>query len=387
MTHGTDSSTRLDDHDHEHDPRDPVYTDDARDEAYHAEDETERDNDTELDAAARPDATDTVDDDRDDARDDGLTSSDETRYDNDERADETRAAAENQYGDDTRAGGENQYGDETRAAGDHDDVRDDEARDDEVTRGGDPFGVNEATRERDAFQADEADYEATHGDHRTDGEAIAVPAGPVESNPPTAVAVAPVNAVDQQDQHDDAGAYEAGTDRDAVEAANADSSTGTVYESETAQEADDQRADNGPIVPAATSEAPAPTSGASDATSGAPDATSEAPDATSEAQPVHDEMKPGSVEPALIAAFWNDGDAEGIRVRWRELQLRFIDDPESVTGEAELLVEEAVASFTGAINRAKQELGDWRDGEGNDTERLRAAVRSYRDFLDRLLGL
>jgi hypothetical protein len=382
MTHGTDSSTRLDDHDHEHDPRDPVYTDDARDEAYHAEDDTERDNDTdtELDAAARPDATDTVDDDRDDAPNDELTSSDETRADemragenrydvdtrtgDDQAADYDQAAGHDQAaagyneaaGHDQAAAGYNQAADYDQA-GDHD-VRDHDARDDEVTRGGDPFGVNEATRERDAFQADEADYESTHthGDNRTDGEAIAVPAGPVEANPPTAVAVAPVNAVEQDD---DAGAYEAGTDRDAVEAANADSSTGTVYEGGTAQEADDQRADNGPI----------------------------APDATSEAQSVHDDMKPGSVEPAPIAAFWNDGDAEGIRERWRELQLRFIDDPESVTGEAERLVEEAVASLTGALNRAKQELGDWRDGQGNDTERLRAAVRSYRDFLDRLLGL
>ena len=88
-----------------------------------------------------------------------------------------------------------------------------------------------------------------------------------------------------------------------------------------------------------------------------------------------------------MAAFWNEADAQGIRDRWRELQLRFIDDPETVAGEAERLVEEAVAGLTAALSRAKQELGDWRDGQSGDTERLRAAVRSYRDFLDRLLGL
>jgi hypothetical protein len=195
--------------------------------------------------------------------------------------------------------------------------------------------------------------------------------------------------VPEQRGSDEAGAYEAGTDRDAVDAVNADSSTGTVYATDTASRtdtgdrtetadqadtasetdtayesgtetgADDQSADNGPIVAGSGSEAP----------------------------PVHEEMKPGSVEPASVAAFWNDADAEGIRDRWRELQLRFIDDPETVTGEAERLVEEAVASLTGALNRAKQDLGDWRDGQSGDTERLRAAVRSYRDFLDRLLGL
>lgn len=368
MSHGTDSSTRLDDHDHEHDPRDPVYADDVRDEAYHDSDETERD--TELDAAGRPDATDTVDD--EDARDDEMTPADEMRADemragemrgdemrgdemrgDETRADEMRADETRDAGDETSEAGEARYGDEMRA---DDETRvDDEARDDEVTRGGDPFGVNEANRERDAFQADEADYEVTHT-NRVDGEAIAVPAGPIEADPPTAVAVAPVNAADQPSR-DEVSAYEAGTDRDAVEAANAQSGTGTVYG--TGEGADAQSADNGPIVAGTASEA----------------------------QPVHDEMKPGSVEPAPVAAFWNEADAEGIRNRWRELQLRFIDDPESVAGEAERLVEEAVAGLAAALNQAKQDLGDWRDGQGGDTERLRAAVRGYRDFLDRLLGL
>jgi hypothetical protein len=98
-------------------------------------------------------------------------------------------------------------------------------------------------------------------------------------------------------------------------------------------------------------------------------------------------MKPGSVPTAPVAAFWSEADAQGMRQRWRELQLRFIDDPESVAGEAEQLVEEAVASLTASLNRAKQDLGNWREGEGSDTEKLRSAVRTYRDFLDRVLGL
>jgi hypothetical protein len=168
--------------------------------------------------------------------------------------------------------------------------------------------------------------------------------------------VAPVNAaVPTQTGRDEADAREADTDRDAVEAVNADAADGTVYQTEH----DEQRADNGPIVA----------------------------EADTQDETAQDEMKPGAVEPAPVAAFWNESDAEGIRNRWRELQLRFIDDPQSVTGEAELLVEEAVASLSAALAKARQDLGNWRDGQGSDTERLRAAVRSYRDFLDRILGL
>jgi len=371
MTHGTESSTRLDDHD----PRDPAYADDVREEAYHAGDEPDRDTDTdtELDAAARPDATDTVDDearegdwavrerseeardaahDARDAAEDARDAAGETRADEMHQDHDGETRVDEMRGDHEAFDGETRV-DEMRH--DHDET----PEGDEVGRGGDPFGVDEANRERDAFQEDEADYEA--GSEGTSARESASEAGDVHS--PTAVATAPVNAmVPEQRSADGTGAHEAGTDRDAVDAVEAESAPGTLYRTGTdtapgaENEADDQSVDNGPIV-------------------------------AGEATSVHDEMKPGSVEPAPVAAFWNEADAQGIRDRWRELQLRFIDDPETVAGEAERLVEEAVAGLTAALSRAKQELGDWRDGQSGDTERLRAAVRSYRDFLDRLLGL
>ncbi|MET7398636.1 hypothetical protein ABZS66_34620 [Dactylosporangium sp. NPDC005572] len=101
---------------------------------------------------------------------------------------------------------------------------------------------------------------------------------------------------------------------------------------------------------------------------------------------VAEELRPGAVEPEPLAAFWADGAADGLRERWRELQLRFIDDPRSVAGEADQLVAEAVTALTAGLEEQRQRLTAWQ-GEGDDTERLRAAVRRYRDFLDRLLGL
>ncbi|MGC9665689.1 hypothetical protein ACNTMW_03925 [Planosporangium sp. 12N6] len=82
---------------------------------------------------------------------------------------------------------------------------------------------------------------------------------------------------------------------------------------------------------------------------------------------------------------WSDGYAQSVRERWRELQLRFIDDPHSVANEAEQIVDETVAALTTSLNAFKSDLDTWRSGPG-DTEQLRAAVHRYRDFLDRLLG-
>ncbi|MER7276082.1 hypothetical protein ABT369_16650 [Dactylosporangium sp. NPDC000244] len=96
---------------------------------------------------------------------------------------------------------------------------------------------------------------------------------------------------------------------------------------------------------------------------------------------------PGSVDVTAIGAVWADGAVDGLRDRWRELQLRFIDDPRSVADEADALVGEAVETITNALQAQRRDLANWQNEPGDDTERLRAAVRGYRDYLDRLLGM
>ncbi|MFI6762972.1 hypothetical protein ACIBF5_27965 [Micromonospora sp. NPDC050417] len=79
--------------------------------------------------------------------------------------------------------------------------------------------------------------------------------------------------------------------------------------------------------------------------------------------------------------------AERLRERWRDMQLRFVDDPPGALGEARGLVDEAVRSFTSALTEQRTRLdnGDaGTDGTG-ETEHIRLAIRRYRDFLDRLL--
>jgi hypothetical protein len=95
----------------------------------------------------------------------------------------------------------------------------------------------------------------------------------------------------------------------------------------------------------------------------------------------------GGTPAASLASLWNDSDRQRIRGRWQELQAKFLDDPHLVAGEAERLVQEAVTSLTVSLDARRTQLHQQRAGRGVDTENLRASLRDYREFLDRILGL
>jgi hypothetical protein len=92
------------------------------------------------------------------------------------------------------------------------------------------------------------------------------------------------------------------------------------------------------------------------------------------------------VVPSDATTLFEPDAAQGFRDRWRDVQLRFVDDPKAAAGQAESLVEEAIKALADALAAQKNKLGDWQKGDGDDTEQLRIAVRRYRDFLDRVLG-
>ncbi|MEU8316507.1 hypothetical protein [Micromonospora sp. NPDC048887] len=94
---------------------------------------------------------------------------------------------------------------------------------------------------------------------------------------------------------------------------------------------------------------------------------------------------PGAV-PADAATLFAPEAAQGFRDRWRDVQLRFVDDPRAAVGEAESLVEEAIEALSTALREQRTRLGTWQESGSTDTEQLRMAVRGYRDFLDRVLG-
>ncbi|MDG4805875.1 hypothetical protein O7634_03785 [Micromonospora sp. WMMD1120] len=94
----------------------------------------------------------------------------------------------------------------------------------------------------------------------------------------------------------------------------------------------------------------------------------------------------GSTVAAAPATLLDPDAAQGFRDRWRDVQLRFVDDPKAAAGEAQSLVEEAIQALSSALAAQKTALGGWQDAGSADTEQLRMAVRNYRDFLDRVLG-
>ncbi|WP_436837982.1 hypothetical protein [Micromonospora rifamycinica] len=90
--------------------------------------------------------------------------------------------------------------------------------------------------------------------------------------------------------------------------------------------------------------------------------------------------------PSDAATLFEADAAQGFRDRWRDVQLRFVDDPRAAAGEAQSLVEEAIRALSEALAAQKEKLGGWQGAGEADTEQLRVAVRQYRDFLDRVLG-
>ncbi|MFV2174500.1 hypothetical protein ACFHW2_27875 [Actinomadura sp. LOL_016] len=86
-------------------------------------------------------------------------------------------------------------------------------------------------------------------------------------------------------------------------------------------------------------------------------------------------------------------EADRLRARFRELQSSFVDDPRATVRDADGLVTEAAESLARALAGHREALAD---GLGTgadasagapDTERLRLALRAYRDLLDRVAGL
>ncbi|HEY9377157.1 MAG TPA: hypothetical protein VIQ02_08700, partial [Jiangellaceae bacterium] len=87
-----------------------------------------------------------------------------------------------------------------------------------------------------------------------------------------------------------------------------------------------------------------------------------------------------------VGALWSSQTTGGLRDRWQQLQLRFVDDPRGVVTEAQSLVSEAVQDLTQTLTEQQRDLDGWATGGDGDTEQLRVALQRYRDFFDRLLG-
>ncbi|HET8660505.1 MAG TPA: hypothetical protein VFM55_16065 [Micromonosporaceae bacterium] len=306
-----------------------------------------------------------------------------------EAADPTGAgdAAERPYVDDLDAG-ELDRSDLADAARPASGLTEPEAADLDVTphdRGDGPAALDRPGDDaeedrRDAFHdaaAAGADGEPADADRDRDAYPVAASAGPSEAGPSHAVGVAPVPDTEYADDRDLAGAVPEET----AAGAGATPVPDTDWERDVVP-APEAEADREPdVVPAPEAEAdrepealPAPEAPAAEAP------TPEAPAAEGA------ELMPGAVTAPSLGALWDDDRMQDLRDRWREVQLRFVDDPRSAADQARALLDDTVEELTGALRSHREELASWGSGAGDDTERLRVAVRQYRELLDRLLA-
>jgi hypothetical protein len=78
-------------------------------------------------------------------------------------------------------------------------------------------------------------------------------------------------------------------------------------------------------------------------------------------------------------------DTDGIRNRFLDIQAGFVDEPRQAVEEAGRLVDDLVQQVADALREQRGQLAGATD-EGS-TEDLRLALRAYRQFVDRILGL
>jgi hypothetical protein len=95
------------------------------------------------------------------------------------------------------------------------------------------------------------------------------------------------------------------------------------------------------------------------------------------------ELRPGDDPVTPVAALWTEDSARDFRDRWREAQLRFVDDPRKAAEDTRGLVNEVVGVLTTALGSRRDQLNSW--PANGDTEQYRLVVQRYRVFFERLL--
>jgi hypothetical protein len=90
-----------------------------------------------------------------------------------------------------------------------------------------------------------------------------------------------------------------------------------------------------------------------------------------------------------LEQFMDPTAAESLRARWHDVQADFVDDPHDAVQRADGLATEVLEALSQTLNERKSVLdAEWRSGdETPDTEKLRLALRGYRDFFNRMLSI
>jgi hypothetical protein len=105
------------------------------------------------------------------------------------------------------------------------------------------------------------------------------------------------------------------------------------------------------------------------------------PGATAAAPAATDAPATAGTSASLVGSL----DADGIRNRFLDIQAGFVDEPRQAVEEAGRFVDELLQQVADALREQRAQLAGATD-EGS-TEDLRLALRAYRQFVDRILGM
>jgi hypothetical protein len=85
-------------------------------------------------------------------------------------------------------------------------------------------------------------------------------------------------------------------------------------------------------------------------------------------------------------ALFSHEESESFRIRWNEIQAKFVDEPRSSVQQADLLVSEVVEKITQTFTRERNLLeSQWNQGNDVTTEDLRKVLQHYRTFFNHLV--
>ena len=88
-----------------------------------------------------------------------------------------------------------------------------------------------------------------------------------------------------------------------------------------------------------------------------------------------------------IVPLLNPEESEQLHKRWVEIQVKFVDDPQSAVKQADALVSEVVENITQMFASEHSALEvQWNQGKDLSTEDLRKSLQHYRSFFNRLVG-
>jgi hypothetical protein len=97
---------------------------------------------------------------------------------------------------------------------------------------------------------------------------------------------------------------------------------------------------------------------------------------------------PSDGSPNSHPALFPQDEGEDFRLRWHDVQSRFVDEPRHAVEEADQLVAAVISRLAEVFAGERDVLErEWSKGQDVSTEDLRQALRRYRSFFDRLLSI